>query len=403
MMISISAASVDFAEFSWYTNKGEPFVFDPGNGQVALKVDTGDWIGLKKTTRGPTAGQYQAILQKYPHKIYRSIVPAAIEKHLDDLKPYNGIPPRPEKSGKRYTKVKIKGAGDHDKQTAEKYKPVKAPKEEGEYDKSNYQWRKVVNGPLPVVTHHYGKPRPHLKNGDVIGLRFMTTVKGGFIIMPSGERVNISEAIYDNITAGTRILPHAEQQVGVVVLEDIKHLLPKHARIRPARRVKKESESELEFEEDDDSEIDEKAQARRGRNFIAKHNELVSDFEYIEDDTLDYEDDDEDEQPLEYEEDEDDEEENVKDEEFQGFEEGMILQALNGAEFVIAAIEETGMSDTLFLYDRNHGNIKFTKVPIGLDIRQYDKAKIVGRVKENELVNIKHMASRIIERKRTGK
>jgi hypothetical protein len=410
MNIAIAAAPAEFSEFTWYKNAGPEFVFKPGNSQHALNVQKGDLIGLKKTARGPTAGQYQVVLEKYPHIIFRSVRKEAVEEHLSKFKPYDGIPAKPEKTGQRHARVKVKGADAHDKQTALKYKPEKLPKEEGQYDKANYQWREVVHGPIPIATMHHKKTRTALKKGDIIGVRFWTPARGGFIIMPSGERVNISETTYESVTSGATILPSARQQVGIVVLTDIAHQLPKRSRI-----TKVKPEKPLEFEDDDEFEDDEEhetaKQVKRGKNFLQQHKDIVSDFEYEDDDDEDdFEDDDDD--FDEFEEDDDSEEEteesedddsedsvNTEDDDTQFVEEGMIIQLANGKKLTVAAIEELEVSDLLYLYDTDTGNFRKQPIPSGLDVRKLPGgAKLVGRAKEDELQNIRRRVARLLHR-----
>lgn len=404
MIIALAAAPADFEQFQWFSNAGPEFKFDPGNNQHIMKVAKDDLIGLKKTVSGPTAGRYQIVLAKYPHLIFRSIKPEAIEKRLKQLKKYEGVPIKPEKTGQRHSRVKIKGADAHDKQTALKYKPEKLPKEEGQYDKANYQWREVMNGPIPISTMHHKKTRTALKKGDIVGVRFWTPARGGFVILPSGERVNISEATYENITSGATILPSARQQIGIVVLADIAAQLPKRARIS-----KPKPEKVLEWEDDEDEAAEDK-QAKRGKNFLAQHKDLVSDFEYEDDDDEDdfeedddfdefEEDDDEDDSEEETEEDDSAENVNTEDDDIEYVEEGMILQLTNGKKLIVAAIEEMEVSDRLYLYDQDTGDIRKQAIPSGIDVRKLPGGvKLVGRVKDDELQNIKRRAERRMNR-----
>lgn len=397
MIISLSAAPADFSQFIWYVNKGAAFKFDPGNGQHVMRVDSGDLIGIKKTTRGPTAGSYQAVLEKYPHLIFRSVPGASIEKHLSDLKPYNGIPAKPEKTGQRYTKVKIKGADAHDKLTALKYKPEAKFKESGEYDRENYQWREVVNGPIPIRTKEHGKTRQSLKNGDIIGVRFVTSAKGGYVILPSGERLNISEENYESVISGARILPSSGQQVGVVILNDLN--LPKRTRVvKPKASTIVDSNKPLEFEDDD---LDNDAAAKRGQHFIKQHSDLVSDFDYEEDDDSDdFEDEFEDDFEDDDEESESEESVNNESEDVHYIEEGMILKMPNGSRFVVASVMESGLNDTVILYNQESSTIRTTKIPAGLDVRELPGGVVVdGSITGTELTNIQRRVNKLANRK----
>lgn len=403
MIISL-AASADFEQFQWYSNHGASFVFDSGNSdQHKMKVDKDDLIGLKKTVSGPTAGRYQVVLAKAPHIIFRSVKPELIEKHLAKLKKYTGVPIKPEKAGQRHARVKIKGADAHDKQTALKYKPEKLPKEVGQYDKADYQWREVVYGPIPISTMLHKKVRSPLKTGDIVGVRFWTSARGGFVLLPSGERVNISEATYENITSGATILPSARQQVGIVVLADIAKQLPPRARITKPKPAKPEKELEFEDDDDDDAEHESHKQGRRGKAFLDQHKDIVSDFEYEDDDDDDdFEDDDEEDLEFEDDDEEDAPEENVNteegDEDTLYAEEGMILQLANGKQVIIIGIEEKEVSDLLYMYDRELDSIRTAPVPTGADMRKLPRVKLVGHIPQAELENIKRRTARRMNR-----
>lgn len=403
MMIAIAAEPADFAQFEWYSNNGPSWVFDPGGDKHAMKVDRDDLIGLKKTVSGPTAGRYQVILAKYPHLIFRSIKPEIIEKRLPKFVKTNSVPAKPDKTGQRAQRVKIKGADAHDKQTALKYKPEKLPKEVGQYDKADYQWREVMNGPIPISTMHHKKTRQSLQKGDIVGVRFWTSARGGFILMPSGERVNISEATYENVTSGATILPSARQQKGIVVLTDIAHQLPKRARmVKPKPQA---LEKELEWEDDEDTEHSTKLQGKRGKGFLDQHKDIVSDFDYKDDDDEDEwetdDDFDEFEEDDEEETEETDSEENVNtedDDDIQYAEEGMILQMANGKQLVIIGIEEKDVSDMLYLFDRELDNIRTAPIPTGADMRKLPRVKLMGHISQAELENIKRRTARRMNR-----
>jgi hypothetical protein len=166
-------------------------------------------------------------------------------------------------------------------------------------------------------------------------------------------------------------------------------LLPKTSRIVKPKKPKPEEE-ELEYE--DDSETGENAQAKRGRHFLQQHADLVSDFDYGEDDDdLEFEDDfeedlEEPEDELEFEE---DEEENVNEEDY--FQPGMILEYSNGAKEVILAIEERGLSDILHVQNMITGKYQQKNMPTGLrvsDVVAKGRVKVVGHVSDSELNNM---------------
>jgi len=235
----IAEAKVDPKLFSWFTFNG-PKAIKLGRDQEfnqkhPLQVRPGELVGLKKATRGPGAGNYQVLLGHAVHVVFRNVPQKMIDKLVDHLKPHKGTPPEHgqlQEGQKRNRKVQIRDKIESDKQRDDFYRPTGAVREHSTYDRLNYQWRKVVHAGTPIKSLKQGRSKYSLQQDDIVGVRYMTKARGGFIILPNGQRVNISHDTYEAVVGSTRILPSSKQQKGIVIIADVKAALPKQTRIR---------------------------------------------------------------------------------------------------------------------------------------------------------------------------
>lgn len=399
MIIGLAAAKVDLREFEWYSNAGEDFQLNLG--EPDHRVDPDDLIGLKKTTRGPTAGLYQVVLAKYPQIVFRSVPQAKINKFFKHLKKYEGVPERPDNKTAtgRQSLVRKDVLAKSDKQSSQFYVSPNAPREVGSYDKNDYQWREMVRSVL-ITTKQHGSTRSTLKEHELFGLRYLRKSHGGYIIMPSGERIMISHEKYEELTLNSDILPRARQEKGIVDLNDIMKHLPKGTKIRMPRAIKMPTVKTPRVKKGSTAPTD--------RPFHEANKPLVSQFDYKEfDEAFDFEPEDEEDllnPPDEFEleddeetvnsqgapaletdvgEEEDDPEmdhlldeehdeetgETIEDEDAVYAEEGLVLKTKAGAEWVVVAVEEEGLSDNLLLYDVENKTLRNYRVPAGEDLR----------------------------------
>lgn len=412
MIIALAAAPTDFNLFEWMSNKGPDFDLKLSNSPAVL-VETDDLIGLRKATRGPTTGSYQVVLAKYPQLIYRSVPESKIKGFLHNLKPYHGVPDKPDKTDKRRTAISAQFLEQGNKQTAQFYRTPGTPTETGGYSKDNYQWRKVVR-PIKIVTKEHGKSRATLKEGDVVGVRYMRKSHGGHIIMPNGERTIIAHDVYEQVTLNTDILPKQDQLRGWVDLDDIKKNLPKGTRITIPRMPKmpkapkgikipggkhgtktfveqnkdlvtrfdyKDIDEEFEFEDEDDLlnppdefelETEEDIAAQKGGKTVntPEAPELPEEFEEEEDDP---------EMDFQQDEEVDEEGEPVEDEEAVFAQEGLVLKTKDNVEWIVVGVENHGLSDTLLMYNPDKKSLRHYKVHTGVDLRD-SRSVTVSRV-----------------------
>lgn len=242
----ISEAKVkDLDSLSWFVYEGDKVVrigtTGEHNQKHALVIRPKDTVGLKKATRGSGAGNYQVVLGSAVHVLFRNVPAAKIDK-LEFTK-FRGKNPEhavlPE-GRKRTSRVRIQEKQPRDKQSDDYYKPDAAVRETSTYDKENYQWRKVVHAGTAIKSLKQGRSKYTLQEGDVIGVRYMTKARGGFVILPNDLRVNISHDTYEAIVGTTRILPSSRQQRGLVVIADVAKTMPKQTRIRKAKAERPE-------------------------------------------------------------------------------------------------------------------------------------------------------------------
>lgn len=248
-MLMFLAEAAKLEEMSWFIYNGKKAV-TLGNPQQfnqrhTLTIKPNALIGLKQAVRGPGAGNYQVVLAEAPHVLFRNVPYDRIQKLSQKMEKHKG--PKPVKAvpegRKRAVRVTIKEKSTSDKLKDDLFKPTGTINERTVYDKENYQWRKVVSKtPIRIVTLKQGRSRSSISEGDIVGVRYMTKARGGFVILPNGLRVNISHDSYMEIVNNARILPARQQQKGIVLISEVKSVTGKLDRIR---KPKEETEDEL--------------------------------------------------------------------------------------------------------------------------------------------------------------
>lgn len=421
MIISLAAAEADFKTFKWYSAKQS---FKMHLSDTPLTVQQDDLVGVRKTTRGPTAGSYQVVLAKYPQLVHRSVPESEIEKFEKHLKEFEGIPEKPKKTaGSRMAPINKRVLEQSDKQTSQFFKPSSAPREEGQYDKENYQWRKIVH-PVRIDTK-LGKVKTSLRLNDKIGMRYMQKSHGGFIILPNGERVQISHETYEQVTLNSDIVPSSEQERGIVDLKDVKKNAP-NVRIRLPKayappKIKEHKEGDT-------------PQAKLPGDTVSRHKELVSKFHYNDlDDDFEFTPEEEEELFEPEEEFEEEPEETVKgkgkpakeeeepfppeeedhpemdyqqdepfdpetgepieDDEAIYAHEGLVLTNKNHEEWVVVSVEEAGLTDVLFLYNEKQNVVRHYKFPAGDDLRNSKTVTVTGSITGKKLERLQEKAA----------
>nr|DAF93695.1 MAG TPA: hypothetical protein [Myoviridae sp. ctshb19] len=421
MIISLAAVAADFAQFEWMYNAGKEFELNLDGTKVKVLPD--DLMGLRKATRGPTTGSYQVVLAKYPQKIYRSVHEEVVKKLVKGFKEYTGIPEAPKKEGKRHAYMS-KGRLANDRQTSQFWTSPNKPRETESYDRDNYQWRKVMHS-VAVTTKHYGTSRATLRDGDVVGLRYLRKSHGGYVIMPNGERVLITHELYEQITNNTDILPRGQQKTGIVEFSEIAKELPKRA---PARRIKippkpkdpvaprvtktgdaesakhadrlKQLVSTYDYQDIDEDfdfeDEEEEAVLNPVEDLDFPDEETVNNGEEPSITDLEDEDFDEEEDPeMDFHKDQevDEDGEPIEDDEAVLAQEGLELITRDNSTWVIVGIEEQGMSDSLVLYNEDSKALRHYKVHAGEDLRNVKSVKVGRQLEGPELDKIMEKAA----------
>lgn len=222
MMVSLSADH-ELDGFDWYVFNGEKKITLKGyNQKHDFVVEKGDIFGLRSTRQ---LGKYQAVHSRMTHVLFRNVEESKIDTIIDKSKAYRGKPiqhPELADGRKRAMKTAIKPIEiTLANRLSDQYFSPKNVIERSSYDRQDYQWRSVGKQ-IRVKTLKMGKARKPLEVNDLIGLRYVTAAKGGYIIMPNHERVNISTETYKDIIENSRIVPRGEQRQGVVNISDIK-------------------------------------------------------------------------------------------------------------------------------------------------------------------------------------
>lgn len=221
MMVSLSADH-DLDGFDWYTYAGPKRVTLKGyNQRHDFTLEKGDIYGVRSTRQ---MGKYQLVKHDMTHVLFRNVEDTKVDKIMDISKVYRG--PRvkhPEIEGRqRAPKVAIKPIEVKlANRLLDQFYTPKSVVERNSYDRQDYQWRTATKQ-IRVKTLKMGKARKPIEVGDVIGVRYVTAAKGGYIIMPNQERVNIPTEIYKELVENSRILPRGEQKSGVINMLDIK-------------------------------------------------------------------------------------------------------------------------------------------------------------------------------------
>lgn len=215
-------------DFTFYAYTGpKKHLGDAGdyNQRHPLVLHKGDVIGLKKTTRGHGAGNFQlvnasvsvsALFRNVPHQTI-----AMLNKYFDE---HTGQVKEMEdgKGGRvKKTKTHARVANKKSREVAELFRGDSSKKEVSTYEKENYQWRVITsNSPIGLKTAKQGRVRDHVKKGDIVGVRYIQPARGGWVVVErNGLRLNVSKDAYMDIVENSDILPADEQRNGLGEIE----------------------------------------------------------------------------------------------------------------------------------------------------------------------------------------
>lgn len=243
LLMSLSA-NIDPEEFVWKRYNGSRKRKYKNNHQKhELVLEKGDVYGVKQTrSRTPN---FQILHSDKMHVLFRNFTLKDVESLDKVSKDYRGKTPSAEaleegRVRRKRTSTKDVVAVKANKLKDSHYKPARRVNEKLVVDKENYQWRTVKTSakPFSVKSKKQGKVVATLSPGDTVGMRFVSPSKGGYIILPGGERRNIDMADYDRLVENARILPTRYQKTGLIDQAELKKALKKDKSQKKPTRMK---------------------------------------------------------------------------------------------------------------------------------------------------------------------
>jgi hypothetical protein len=224
LFIALSAKKENLEAYSWsvYNSEREYSISSTGSTPINFKhpevtFKKGDIFGVR-TTRVNTTYLLKADSVHIPY-----VLPVSMKREYEVLMkrsmPYIGPPIDYEEIEHNFTRTRrvANPTATPNRQTADYFWRVKEPDEKSTIDKDNYQWRKINTGvsKIPVITKGQGRVKFHLLPGYIVGVRFFNNSRGGYILYGK-DRIQIRRENYDDIIQNSRVLPHDEQQSGVI-------------------------------------------------------------------------------------------------------------------------------------------------------------------------------------------
>jgi len=219
-MFFIEAANINPDDYAWLVFKRQTKLKLSGyNQKHELRLARGDIFGVRRTR----SNTYQLVKADSMHVLYRGISEKTHTSIMKHGMPYDGPPPTEDEVDEGF--VRRRKVATHEKtivankRTNDYYRTPKARVLESyQIDLEDYQWRKLKESNIKVITKKQGKVRALLQVGDFVGMRYMTPARGGYLLYEGENRVNISHELYTEIVQASRPLPLGQQRTGVVDL-----------------------------------------------------------------------------------------------------------------------------------------------------------------------------------------
>lgn len=217
--VSLAAKSIDPEAFAWLVfTRATKMRLTGYNQRHVLTLAKGDIFGVRRTR----SNTFQIVKSDSLHVLYRNVTPAVHERILKNSIAYKGPPVTPQEVEDGFVRQRRVATREADK-TANKriddfFKPKDRIVEKYQIDQNNYQWRKVIKSPIRVVTKKQGKSKAIVKPGELVGLRYQTPARGGYVLVDGNVRVHISHEMYVELVQGSRVLPERQQKTDIVDL-----------------------------------------------------------------------------------------------------------------------------------------------------------------------------------------
>lgn len=235
MFFITEAANIDPDAFAWLVfTRSTKMRLTGYHQRHVLTLAKGDIFGIKRTR----SNTYQLVKSDAMHILYRNISDRTYGSIMKNSIPYKGPTPSEQEVEEGYVrrrKVRTKEpAHTPQKRTDDYYIPTRGRiVERYQIDLGNYQWRKVAKGPIRLVTKKQGKAKGMLRSGDIVGMRYRSPARGGYIVLDGNNRMHISHELYTQIVQDSRVLPTAQQKSGLIDLETGK----REAEEKPMKRL----------------------------------------------------------------------------------------------------------------------------------------------------------------------
>lgn len=215
------SAAIDPDDFAWLVfTRATKMRLSGYNQRHTLVLEKGDIFGVRRTR----VGKYQLVKGSQMHILYRNISEKTHSNIMKNAIPYKGPTPSEqevEDGFVRHRRVSTRETSHTpNKRTDDYYKPKKGRVvEKFEIDLNNYQWRRIKKDTIKVETKKQGKVRGVLHPNDLIGLRYQTPARGGYVIINGNVRVHITHELYTRLVHSSRVVPDSQQRTGTIDLE----------------------------------------------------------------------------------------------------------------------------------------------------------------------------------------
>lgn len=247
------AADIDPDDFAWLVfTRSTKMRLTGYNQRHSLTLEKGDIFGVRRTR----SNTYQLVKSDQLHVLYRNIPVSTHERILKHSIAYKGEPitmQEVEEGFTRRRRVATREKAVANKRTDDFYRAPGKIVEKFELDLADYQWRRVSKT-VKVLTKKQGRVKTILRPQDIVGVRYMTAAKGGYVVVDGNVRVHVSHENYSEIIHSAKILPASQQRDDIVDLETgttrSRKAEPKKVERRPvARQPRVEEEVKEEVEE----------------------------------------------------------------------------------------------------------------------------------------------------------
>lgn len=246
MFFVVESANIDPDSFAWLVfTRATKMRLTGYHQRHVLNLMKGDIFGVRRTR----SNTYQMVKSDAMHILYRNLTERTYSSIMKNSIPYKGETPTDAEAEEGFvrrrkvnTRETVKPAN---KRVDDFFIPTRGRiVEKYQIDLSNYQWRKIAKSQIKIVTKKQGKIKSVLQIGDVVGMRYRSPARGGYVIVDAKERVHISHELYLAIVQGSRVVPSAQQRSGILDIssgkqeEEIKEAAKRRKNVkRPAPRM----------------------------------------------------------------------------------------------------------------------------------------------------------------------